>query len=327
MRGGDADGPMALPDRPVGRKLSELVDGAAGADALQLYLCTIRRHALLTAEQEVSLAQRIEQGKAAQRLLDAQVPPTDGARLHLLVADGTAARANLVEANLRLVVTVARKYAGHRPLLLDLIQEGNLGLIHAVDKFDWRMGNRLSTYATWWIRQAITRALAEQGRPFRLPIRLFERVRQLQRTAYQLEQTLERPATPDELATALGVSSSKLRMLHMTAALPVSLEEPNGPNGETSLAETVADETANPASTVLRGMLHHEIHAALATLSERDRTVLSMRYGLYDGRRMTLEQVGAVFSITRERARQLEAGAMRRLRNSEAGRRLEDHLP
>lgn len=294
-------------------------------DAIQLYLREIGQVSLLTAAQEVSLAQRIERGKAALQQLEAG----DGerARLEELIRDGALARQELIQANLRLVVSVAKKYIGHQLSFLDLVQEGNLGLMRAVEKFDWRKGNRFSTYATWWIRQAVSRSLAEHGRLIRLPVHLGEMIVQVRRTMHQLEQALERPPTPEELADALGISVRKVKRLLTAAITPVSLEQPVGPDGDTFIGEMLSDDREDgPMEMATQNLLYRDIHAALGALPERERKVLALRYGLEDGKRRTLEEVGAAFGITRERTRQIEADAMRRLRAPEVGQRLHGYL-
>lgn len=294
-------------------------------DAIQLYLREIGQVALLTAQQEVSIAQRIERGKAARD--QAGEALADHEQLQRLIADGEAAREQLIRANLRLVVSVAKKYIGHQLSFLDLVQEGNLGLMRAVDKFDWRKGNRFSTYATWWIRQAVSRALAEHGRLIRLPVHLGEMIVQVRRHMHQLEQALERPPTAEELAVALGVSVRKIKRLLTAAITPVSLEQPVGPDGDTFIGEMLSDDREDePMEVATQNLLYRDIHEALGTLPERERKVLSLRYGLEDGKRRTLEEVGAAFGITRERTRQIEADAMRRLRAPEIGRRLHGYL-
>jgi RNA polymerase primary sigma factor len=299
----------------------------AGEDAIQMYLREIGQVALLTAAQEVDLAQRLERGRAAREQIEHAVSAAERARLSALIADGDVARQELINANLRLVVSVAKKYIGHQLSFLDLVQEGNLGLMRAVEKFDWRRGNRFSTYATWWIRQAVSRSLAEHGRLIRLPVHLGEMIVQARRTMHQLEQALERPPTHEELADALGISVRKVKRLLTAAITPVSLEQPVGPDGDTFVGEMLADEKEDgPMEIATANLLYSDIHAALGDLPERERKVLALRYGLEDGRRRTLEEVGTAFGITRERTRQIEADAMRRLRAPEVGRRLRGYL-
>jgi len=306
---------------------AEPVEREVVEDPTQLYLREIGQVSLLTAAQEVSLAQRIERGREARQQLEAGCALGEQAQLEALAADGALARQELIQANLRLVVSVAKKYIGHQMSFLDLVQEGNLGLMRAVEKFDWRKGNRFSTYATWWIRQAVSRSLAEHGRLIRLPVHLGEMIVQVRRTMHQLEQALERPPTHEELADALGISVRKVKRLLTAAITPVSLEQPVGPDGDTFIGDMLSDEREDgPMETATQNLLYHDIHAALSELPERERRVLALRYGLEDGKRRTLEEVGAAFGITRERTRQIEAEAMRRLRAPEVGQRLQGYL-
>ncbi len=326
--GADSDGPGML---PLAWEEPEVVEEQAAPveDPIQLYLNEIGQVALLTAAQEVSLAQRIEAGKAARAELDDERYASHAERsaLEQGIADGQQARQELIQANLRLVVSVAKKYIGHQLSFLDLVQEGNLGLMRAVEKFDWRKGNRFSTYATWWIRQSVSRSLAEHGRLIRLPVHLGEMIGQVRRTMHQLEQTLERPPSPDEIATALGITPRKVKRLLTAAITPLSLEQPVGPDGDTFIGEMLADdEQRTPVEQATQHLLYQDIHAALGTLPERERKVLQLRYGLMDGKRRTLEEVGAAFGITRERTRQIEAEAMRHLRAPEWELRLGGYL-
>lgn len=298
-------------------------------DTIQLYLREIGQVSLLTAAQEVDLAQRIERGKVARLRLDAREYGSDGEQHELAeqVADGATARQELIQANLRLVVSIAKKYIGHQLSFLDLVQEGNLGLMRAVEKFDWRKGNRFSTYATWWIRQAVSRSLAEHGRLIRLPVHLGEMIGQVRRTMQQLEQALERPPTHEELATALGISVRKVKRLLTSAVLPISLDQPVGPDGDAFVGEMLSDDREDgPMEIATQNMLYDDVYEALNALSERERRVIALRYGLEDGKRRTLEEVGAAFGITRERTRQIEAEAMRRLRAPDIGQRLRAYL-
>ncbi len=298
-------------------------------DAIQLYLHEIGQHALLTAAQEVAIAQRMERGKEAAEQLRGDIPISNAHRatLETTVADGALARQELIEANLRLVVSVAKKYIGHQLSFLDLVQEGNLGLMRAVEKFDWRKGNRFSTYATWWIRQSVSRALAEHGRLIRLPVHLGEMIGQVRRTMHQLEQALERPPTPEEIAESLGVTPRKIKRLLTAAITPLSLEQPMGPDGDTFIGEMLADaDEHTPVEIAMERLLLDDVHAALLELPERERRVLQLRYGLVDGKARTLEEVGATFGITRERTRQIEAEAMQQLRTPLIGERLHGYL-
>jgi RNA polymerase primary sigma factor len=298
-------------------------------DSVEIYLREIGQVALLTADEEIMLAKQIEAGREA----DQRVKQRDYASigdckdLERSIQTGADARRHLIQANLRLVVSVAKKYIGHHLSFMDLVQEGNIGLMRAVEKFDYRKGNRFSTYATWWIRQAVTRSLAEHGRLIRLPVHLSEAIVQLRRISYQLEQALQREPTPEEIADALGVSLRKVKRLLSAATQPVSLEQPVGPDGDGRVGEFLADDRLEgPLDAATQRMLHSELAEALEKLPERERTVLQLRYGLHDGKRRTLEEVGAAFGITRERTRQIEADAMRHLRAPEIGQHLRAYL-
>lgn len=299
-------------------------------DAVQHYLQEIGRVSLLTASEEVELAERMERGEAAEKRLQTE-EVQDNARLRLaLQADvqgGHDARRHLIQANLRLVVSIAKKYVGRGLSLLDLIQEGNIGLMRAVEKFDYRKGNRFSTYATWWIRQAVTRAIAEQGRTIRLPVHMSESVGQVKRAAEKLSQSLERQPTPEEISVALGQPLDRIQRILEAARRPVSLETPVGDEGEHTLGDFLPDEELpNPTEFAAQQMLRHDLASALESLSERERRIIDLRYGLADGQRRTLEEVGRVLGMTRERARQIEAEALRRLRHPDVGQHLRDYL-
>lgn len=310
-----------------GEQATGLHDGTL--DTIQSYLSEIGRVPLLKADEEVELAERIARGAAAQQRLaeHADLPPTVRAALQADVDRGEAARAHLTQANLRLVVSIAKKYAGRGLSLMDLIQEGNIGLMRAVDKFDATRGNRFSTYATWWIRQAVTRALAEQARTIRLPVHLTESLGQVKRTAERLVQALGRQPTIDELALALGQPAERVARALEALRQPVSLATPVGESGESTLGEFIEDASQPaPGEVAAQQLLRRDLEAALDELTERERAVLSMRYGLLDGEHRTLEAVGKAIGMTRERARQIEAEALRRIRNSEAWRHLRDYL-
>jgi RNA polymerase primary sigma factor len=298
-------------------------------DAVQHYLQEIGRVALLTAGEEVELAERIERGNAAEdRLaeLNAQSLPLRMA-LEQDLQLGNDARRHLIQANLRLVVSIAKKYVGRGLSLLDLIQEGNIGLMRAVEKFDHRKGNRFSTYATWWIRQAVTRAIAEQGRTIRLPVHMSESVGQVKRTTERLSQSLERQPTAEEIAMALGQPVDRIRRVLEAARRPVSLETPVGDEGDHTLGDFLPDdELPSPAEFASSQLLRRDLSAALDHLNERERRIIDLRYGLLDGRRRTLEEVGRALGMTRERARQIEAEALRRLRSPDVGQHLRDYL-
>jgi RNA polymerase primary sigma factor len=299
-------------------------------DAVQHYLQEIGRVSLLTASEEIELAERMERGDAAHlRLNNAEEPRSPQLRLALEadIHSGVEARRHLIQANLRLVVSIAKKYVGRGLSLLDLIQEGNIGLMRAVEKFDHRKGNRFSTYATWWIRQAVTRAIAEQGRTIRLPVHMSESVGQVKRAAEKLSQSLERQPTAEEIAIALGQPIDRIQRILEAARRPVSLETPVGDEGEHTLGDFLPDEELpNPTEFAAQQMLRHDLASALDSLSERERRIIDLRYGLIDGQRRTLEEVGRVLGMTRERARQIEAEALRRLRQPDVGQHLRDYL-
>ncbi|NTU81243.1 MAG: sigma-70 family RNA polymerase sigma factor [Chloroflexales bacterium] len=298
-------------------------------DAVQHYLQEIGRVSLLTAAEEVELAERIERGNAAEeRLSDSGEASLQLRRaLEHDIQSGNDARRHLIQANLRLVVSIAKKYVGRGLSLLDLIQEGNIGLMRAVEKFDYTKGNRFSTYATWWIRQAVTRAIAEQGRTIRLPVHMSESVGQVKRTAERLAQSLERQPTAEEIAIALGQPVERIQRVLEAARRPVSLETPVGDEGEHTLGDFLPDdELPSPAEFASAQLLRRDLSAALDHLSERERRIIDLRYGLVDGRRRTLEEVGRALGMTRERARQIEAEALRRLRSPDVGQHLRDYL-
>lgn len=298
-------------------------------DSIQNYLTEIGRVKLLTAIEEVQLAERMERGDAArQRLRSGEVvPPRESLQLHRQIEDSDDARRHLIQANLRLVVSIAKKYVGRGLSLLDLIQEGNIGLMRAVEKFDYHKGNRFSTYATWWIRQAVTRSIAEQGRTIRLPVHMSESVGQVRRTAERLAQALERQPTPEEIAVALGQPLERIERVLDASRRPVSLETPVGEDGEHTLGDFLPDEELpTPADFASRQLLREDLAQALRHLSDRERRIIDLRYGLADGQRRTLEEVGRVLGMTRERARQIESEALRRLRAPDVGQHLRDYL-
>jgi RNA polymerase primary sigma factor len=239
------------------------------------------------------------------------------------VIRGNDARRKLIQANLRLVVSVAKKYIGSPMPFMDLVQEGNIGLMRAVEKFDYARGNRFSTYATWWIRQAVTRSIAEQSRLIRLPVHLSESLVHLRRAIYKLEQQLEREPTAEEIAHTMGMSLRKVKRLLQASSQPVSLEQPLNNDNEGRVSEMLADDNAEtPIEIAAQNMLQEELGTALGDLPERERKILQMRYGLLDGQRRTLEEVGVAFGITRERTRQIEAEALLRLRHPDVRNRL-----
>ncbi len=287
------------------------------ADLVRVYLNGIGKTALLTAEQEVDLAKRIEAGVFAQHVLevDVEMAPQRRKDLRMIVRDGGRARNHLLVANLRLVVSLAKRYTGRGMPLLDLIQEGNLGLIRAVEKFDYTKGFKFSTYATWWIRQAISRGMADQGRTIRLPVHLVEQVNKLSRLKRELHQQLGRDATLAELAHESGIPEEKIADLLDHARDPVSLDMPVGSDEEAPLGDFIEDaESTSAEAAVVAGFMHDDINRVLRTLDDREQTVVRLRYGLDDGRPRTLDEIGRHFGISRERVRQIERDSMAKLR-------------
>ncbi len=308
--------------------VSEEVDQEIIGDSLGIYLREIGRAALLNATEEVQLAQAIEKGREAEVALHAGDLTSAKAReARSAVYSGKAARHKLIEHNLRLVVSIARRYVGHGMPLSDLIEEGNLGLMRAAEKFDWRRGYRFSTYATWWIRQAVTRGLAEGGRTIRLPVHVGEALTRIGRESQRLSLELGREPNPQELSDATGLSMERIDEYMSAARLPLSLEAPIGEDGETNLGEVLEDgDAADPAEVAGHTMLGEDINRALSPLTDRQRAIVQMRYGLNGGQPMTLEAAGKVLGVTRERARQIEQEALRRLREPDATKVLESHV-
>ncbi|RPA19589.1 sigma-70 family RNA polymerase sigma factor [Gordonia sp. OPL2] len=295
------------------------------ADLVRVYLNGIGRTALLNAEQEVELAKQIEAGLYAKHLLATKkrLSATKKRDLAIIVREGEYARSHLLEANLRLVVSLAKRYTGRGMPLLDLIQEGNLGLIRAMEKFDYAKGFKFSTYATWWIRQAITRGMADQSRTIRLPVHLVEQVNKLARIKRELHQQLGREATDDELANESGIPAEKIADLLDHSRDPVSLDMPVGSDEEAPLGDFIEDAEATSAeNAVIAGLLHSDIRSVLSTLDEREQQVIRMRYGLDDGQPRTLDQIGRMFGLSRERVRQIEREVMGKLRQGERAERL-----
>jgi RNA polymerase primary sigma factor len=297
-------------------------------DSVRLYLQEIGETNLLTMQEEVWLSTRMERGKLAEhRLNDALTDNADRYGLEIDKADGDAARAHLIQANLRLVVSVAKKYVGRGLSFLDLIQEGNIGLMKATDKFDYHRGFKFSTYATWWIRQAITRAISDQSRTIRLPVHVGETINRVKKTSHRLQQILEREPSQEEIARAMDISDDKVRQVLDVARHPVSLEAPVGSEGDAFLGDFIEDETMPaPLELASQQLLKAQIGDALDKLSERERRIIVLRYGLDDGRFRTLEEVGRDFGITRERIRQIEAKALRKLRHPSSSRQLRGYL-
>ena len=298
------------------------------ADLVRVYLNGIGRTALLNAKDEVELSQRIEAGLYAQHLLesDEQFTPAKKRDLKAIAKDGRAARAHLLEANLRLVVSLAKRYTGRGMPLLDLIQEGNLGLIRAVEKFDYTKGFKFSTYATWWIRQAITRGMADQSRTIRLPVHLVEQVNKLSRIKREMYQHLGREATNEELAEESGIDESKIDLLLKQSRDPVSLDMPVGTDEEAPLGDFIEDSEATDAEeAVVASLRHSDIRTVLATLEKREQDVIRLRFGLDDGVPRTLDQTGREFRLSRERVRQIEREVMAKLRKGEYADKLRSY--
>ncbi|MCH5210113.1 MAG: RNA polymerase sigma factor RpoD [Oscillospiraceae bacterium] len=299
-------------------------------DHVKMYLKEIGKVDLLTAEEEMSLAKRMADGEEAKMLLDdeeAEIPDEERERLLAVVDDGEQAKKGLAEANLRLVVSIAKRYVGRGMLFLDLIQEGNLGLIKAVDKFDYTKGYKFSTYATWWIRQAITRAIADQARTIRIPVHMVETINKLVRVSRQLVQELGREPTPEELAKELNMPIEKVREISKISQEPVSLETPIGEEEDSHLGDFIPDDDAPaPSEAASFVLLKEQLGDVLKTLTPREAKVLRLRFGLDDGRARTLEEVGKEFEVTRERIRQIEAKALRKLRHPSRSKKLKDFL-
>lgn len=297
-------------------------------DSISLYLKEIGRVPLLTAEEEVSLAKRMEKGRDARRKLSQGVEDwEERERLLWFVRDGQAGQEHLIKANSRLVVSVAKKYVGRGVPFLDLIQEGNIGLIRAVKKFDYRRGYKFSTYATWWIRQAVTRAIADQGRTIRVPVHMYEQINRLTRTSRQLVQELGRDPTTEEIAQELGVSPRKVEHIMRVSQRPLSLEMPVGEEEDSYLGDFIEDEdAAAPNEAAGQQILREVIDEIFQSLTPREVRILQLRFGLVDGYCYTLEEVGKKFGVTRERIRQIEAQALSRLRHPSRSRKLRDYL-
>ena len=292
-----------------------------------MYLREISRVPLLNAADEVALAQAIENGKEARTRGATALPSDERSRLAGTIERGDAARRRLTESNLRLVVSIAKRYVGRGVPLLDLIQEGNIGLTRAVEKFDWRRGFKFSTYATWWIRQAITRAIADQARTIRIPVHMVETINRLIQVSRRLQQELGREPTPEEIGVVVEIPAEKIREIFRASQVPISLQTRVGEDDESDLGEFIADTTAlAPSEVVTHDLLREQIDDVLGELTVRERRALELRFGLGDGRRRTLEEVGADLGVTRERARQIEAEALRKLRHPKLSRKLRDYL-
>ena len=307
----------------------QVVTAGATADPVKDYLKQIGKVALLNAEQEVDLAKRIEAGLFAEEKLAAgdKMAPKLRRELEWIANDGRHAKNHLLEANLRLVVSLAKRYTGRGMLFLDLIQEGNLGLIRAVEKFDYTKGYKFSTYATWWIRQAITRAMADQARTIRIPVHMVEVINKLARVQRQMLQDLGREPTPDELAKELDMTPEKVVEVQKYGREPISLHTPLGEDGDSEFGDLIEDsEAVVPADAVGFTLLQEELSKVMDTLSEREAGVVGMRFGLTDGQPKTLDEIGRVFGVTRERIRQIESKTMSKLRHPSRSQVLRDYL-
>jgi len=304
------------------------LSGVASDDTVGLYLKEMARVPLLTNEEEVELAMRLEAGNQAREKLarlDGQLDEETRHALEAIVEDGRAARDHLIKANTRLVVSIAKKYMGRGVHFLDLIQEGNLGLMKAVEKFDYKRGYRFSTYATWWIRQTITRAIADQGRTIRVPVHMSDRIRRLYKTARQLEQENGRKPTPEEIAERMGLEPRKVQWMLKVSWRPMSLERPVGEEEDSELGSFIEDlSTPTPTQSAYENLLREKVEEVLSTLTAREARILRLRFGLQNGRSYTLEEVGQKFGLTRERIRQIEGRALRRLRHPRRSRHLRD---
>jgi len=303
------------------------LENSALDDPVRMYLREIGKVKLLSGPQEVAIAVRMEQGGLRETQLKEEGLSPEERQLDPIVMDGERARRELIEANLRLVVSVAKRYVGRGMSLLDLIQEGNIRLIRAVEKFDYTKGFKFSTYATWWIRQAITRAIADQARTIRIPVHMVETIHKLLRISRRLLQEKGRDATVEEISLEIGLPPEKVREIQKIQLDPVSLETPIGDEDDSTLGEFIADvEALAPADYASQELLREQVDSVLDSLSQRERDVLRLRFGLVDGRNRTLEEVGKEFNVTRERIRQIEAKALRKLRHPSRSRKLKDYL-
>ena len=300
-------------------------------DPVRMYLKEIGRIPLLKGDEEVDYAIRVNNGRMAQEQLEEakrdgyEIPEADRLQLENMVEDAQYAKNRLVEANYRLVVSIAKRYVGRGMLFLDLIQEGNMGLMRAVDKFDHEKGFKFSTYATWWIRQAITRAVADQARTIRIPVHMVETINKLVRIQRQLVQELSREPSPEEIGERMGITAERVQAIQKIAQEPISLEAPVGEEEDSSLGDFISDPTAlNPYEYTVQEMVKRTLDEVLETLTDREEKVLRLRYGLLDGKTHTLEEVGKEFGVTRERIRQIESKALRKLRQPSRQKKLKD---
>ncbi|MEV0259770.1 RNA polymerase sigma factor [Streptomyces sp. NPDC050617] len=327
--GGENKGFVLSDDDEDDAPAQQVAVAGATADPVKDYLKQIGKVPLLNAEQEVELAKRIEAGLFAEDKLanSDKLAPKLKRELEIIAEDGRRAKNHLLEANLRLVVSLAKRYTGRGMLFLDLIQEGNLGLIRAVEKFDYTKGYKFSTYATWWIRQAITRAMADQARTIRIPVHMVEVINKLARVQRQMLQDLGREPTPEELAKELDMTPEKVIEVQKYGREPISLHTPLGEDGDSEFGDLIEDsEAVVPADAVSFTLLQEQLHSVLDTLSEREAGVVSMRFGLTDGQPKTLDEIGKVYGVTRERIRQIESKTMSKLRHPSRSQVLRDYL-
>ena len=325
----ESEDAFVLTDDDDDAPAQQVATAGATADPVKDYLKQIGKVALLNAEQEVELAKRIEAGLFAEERLNSgeKIEAKLHRELRWIAEDGRRAKNHLLEANLRLVVSLAKRYTGRGMLFLDLIQEGNLGLIRAVEKFDYTKGYKFSTYATWWIRQAITRAMADQARTIRIPVHMVEVINKLARVQRQMLQDLGREPTPEELAKELDMTPEKVIEVQKYGREPISLHTPLGEDGDSEFGDLIEDsEAVVPADAVSFTLLQEQLHSVLDTLSEREAGVVSMRFGLTDGQPKTLDEIGKVYGVTRERIRQIESKTMSKLRHPSRSQVLRDYL-
>jgi RNA polymerase primary sigma factor len=318
---------IPMEETPIDEEAFDL-SGISSDDSVGLYLKEMARVPLLSLEEEVQLAMKLCDAQEARRKLRRDGHGTeDKVQLEQIVEEGRLAREHLIKANTRLVVSIAKKYMGRGVPFLDLIQEGNLGLMKAVEKFDYKRGYRFSTYATWWIRQTITRAIADQGRTIRVPVHMSDRIRRLYKTARQLEQEHGRKPTPEEIAVEMGLEPRKVRWMLKVSWRPLSLERPVGEEEDSELGSFIEDDTTpTPTQSAYQNLLREKVEEVLSTLTPREARILRLRFGLQNGRSYTLEEVGQKFGLTRERIRQIEGKALRRLRHPRRSRQLRDYL-
>jgi RNA polymerase primary sigma factor len=314
-------------EEPAEKDIFDL-SGISSDDSIGLYLKEMARVPLLSIQEEIRLAKLLERGEAARRRLSKDGHDQEERReLERVIDEGKAAREHLIKANTRLVVSIAKKYMGRGVPFLDLIQEGNLGLMKAVEKFDHTRGYRFSTYATWWIRQTITRAIADQGRTIRVPVHMSDRIRRLYKTARRLEQERGRKPTPEEIADELELEPRKVRWMLKVSWRPLSLEKPIGEEEDNELGSFIEDDNSpTPTQSAYEHLLKEKMEEVLTTLTPREARILRLRFGLLDGKSYTLEEVGQKFGLTRERIRQIEGKALRRLRHPRRSRQLKEYL-